>query len=123
MQILTLVNDKLEVDFDVGQSLHAHQPRLLALVRILLPALTDGPIENGLDVVDDIFEHLVMHLGEDDYLEERLDGAQYFVRVGSNLIHQEVTDALVGALPRAAWVHRTWLRGRVATLLTLMLLQ
>ena len=87
-----------------------------------MATLTNGPIEHGFDVVNDVLEHLVMHLGEDDDLEEWLDSAQYLVRVGAHLIHEEVTNTLIRAFIGAARVHGARLRRRVAALLALMLL-
>ena len=62
MNILPLMYDKLEVNLNIWQPLHAHQSRLLSLICVFLQAFSNWPIQDCLNVIDDILKHLMMHL-------------------------------------------------------------
>lgn len=62
MQVLPLVNDKLEVDFDVRQLFHPLERGSVFALAELLQEFFDWLVQNRLNVVDDELQHFVMHL-------------------------------------------------------------
>ena len=73
MDVLALVDDELEIYFDVVQLLHPQQPVVSSVLFVLFDDVPDRLVKDLLDVVYNVLENLVVHFGEDNKLEEGVD--------------------------------------------------
>jgi len=66
MDVLALVDDELEIYFDVVQLLHPQQPVVSSVLFVLFDDVPDRLVKDLLDVVYNVLENLVVHFGEDN---------------------------------------------------------